>query len=301
MFGKYSVSLVMEYFMKITALLENTTQNPEMEIEHGLSLYIEAKGKKILFDMGQSDLFAKNAQKLGIDLTEVDFAVLSHGHYDHGGGLETFFKINHTASVYVNPYAFEPHYHGREKYIGLAPGLYEKYKDRFIIAKEENTLGDGMFLYNCKGNPLIYKPRTEGFYVALPKDKNKKTYVTQDFFDNKDEYEYIQDDFRHEQYLEIGDKKKVLISGCSHKGILNLVSWCDVDYIVGGFHYKNLDMTQNDSLIELDKCATNLNKYKTKYYTCHCTGVPQYEYLKEKMGEKLDYLSTGRTIEISLK
>ena len=59
-------------------------------------------------------------------------------------------------------------------------------------------------------------------------------------------------------------------------------------------------MTQESNLKELDKCADNLSKYKTKYFTCHCTGVSQYEYLKKKMGEQLDYLSTGRTIELPI-
>ncbi|MCI8845747.1 MAG: MBL fold metallo-hydrolase [Lachnospiraceae bacterium] len=72
--------------MKITALLENKTNREDMLTEHGLSLYIETEKHKILFDMGQSDLFAKNAAALGINLSSVDIAVLSHGHYDHGGG-----------------------------------------------------------------------------------------------------------------------------------------------------------------------------------------------------------------------
>ena len=74
--------------MKITALLENKTNREDMLTEHGLSLYIETEKHKILFDMGQSDLFAKNAAALGIDLSSVDIAVLSHGHYDHGGGVK---------------------------------------------------------------------------------------------------------------------------------------------------------------------------------------------------------------------
>ena len=105
--------------MKITSLLENTTTNEQFKVEHGLSLFIETENCKILFDMGQTDLFAENARTLGIDLAEVDSAVLSHGHYDHGGGLAKFLEINDHAPVYISEKVFQPHYNGTEKYIGL--------------------------------------------------------------------------------------------------------------------------------------------------------------------------------------
>ena len=78
--------------MKITVLLENTSTQSNLTAEHGLSLLIETKPHIILFDMGQSDAFAKNAERLGIDLALVDTAILSHGHYDHGGGLKAFLR-----------------------------------------------------------------------------------------------------------------------------------------------------------------------------------------------------------------
>ena len=108
--------------MKIVTLMENTSCREDVCFEHGLSLYIETDTHKILFDAGQSAAFADNAEKLGVDLRKVDFAVLSHGHYDHSGGLGRFLEINGTASVYVSRYAFEPHY-SANGYIGLDPAL----------------------------------------------------------------------------------------------------------------------------------------------------------------------------------
>ena len=105
--------------MKITALVENTCESGKYSVEHGLSLYIETDKHKILFDMGQTELFCENAKKLGVDLGKVDFAVLSHGHYDHGGGLAKFMEINKKAPIYIHEKAFGEHYNGTEKYIGL--------------------------------------------------------------------------------------------------------------------------------------------------------------------------------------
>ena len=105
--------------MRIVTLIENTSCQASLCCEHGLSLYIETGKHRILFDAGQTGAFADNAEKLGIDLRTVDLAVLSHGHYDHGGGLKRFLEINHTAPVYLSRNAFGAYYNGTQKYIGL--------------------------------------------------------------------------------------------------------------------------------------------------------------------------------------
>ena len=103
--------------MRIRVLAENTAKEGFL-CEHGLSLLVETDaGRKILFDMGQSDLFAANAKELSLDLASVDTAVLSHGHYDHGGGLSRFLQVNKKAPVYISRYAFGEYYNGQEKYI----------------------------------------------------------------------------------------------------------------------------------------------------------------------------------------
>ena len=94
--------------MKITCLVENTSCKG-LPCEHGLSLHVRLDdGLQLLFDMGQTELFAHNASILGIHLEQVDLAVLSHGHYDHGGGLPTFLSLNTKAPVYVRKEAFQP-------------------------------------------------------------------------------------------------------------------------------------------------------------------------------------------------
>ena len=258
--------------MRIISLVENTTINESIGAEHGLSLYIESHGHKILFDMGQTNLFLENAKKLGIDLSKVDIAVLSHGHYDHGGGLAEFLKINVHAPAYISQYAFEPYYHGRIKYIGLDTRLKESMRIRFTEGVTQ--IGQGMTLYHCNEEVRKYDLGSFGLTV-------------------KREGKYLPDVFSHEQYLLIEENgKKVLFSGCSHKGILNIAGWFEPDILVGGFHFSKLPLDET-----LKNYADYLNQFKTEYYTCHCTGTEQFRFMKQYM-ERLFYLSAGQVLHI---
>lgn len=258
--------------MKITALTENTSINENIGAEHGLSLYIETDGHKILFDMGQTDMFERNAKTLCIDLSEVDIAVLSHGHYDHGGGLARFLEINKKAPVYVNEYAFEPHYNGTQKYIGLDISL--KNNSRLIFTSNVYKINDSMTLFSCNENRKSYDLGSFGLNMIQ---------------DGK----FMPDDFRHEQYLLINENgKNVLISGCSHKGIMNITEWFKPDVLIGGFHFSKLALDKT-----LENYAETLDKYNTNFYTCHCTGMEQYVFMKKYMS-RLEYLSAGQEIII---
>lgn len=258
--------------MKITALIENVPFNDEFCSEHGLSLYIETSDRKILFDMGQTDLYIRNAERLGVDLSKVDFAVLSHGHYDHGGGLEKFLEINKDAPVYVSRFAFEPHYNGFEKYIGLNVKLIDN--PRLIFVDDLFSITENMHLYSCNNKDRFFDLGSFGLCTF-------------------EDGEFVPDDFRHEQYLLIEENdKKVLISGCSHKGIIDITRWFTPDVLIGGFHFCKLEIDNR-----LKEYAEVLNRYDTVFYTCHCTGVEQYDFMKEHM-KHIDYLKSGMTIEI---
>ena len=103
----------------------------------------------------------------------------------------------------------------------------------------------------------------------------------------------LPDDFRHEQYLLIEENgRKILISGCSHMGILNIAEWFTPDALVGGFHFSKLPLDDT-----LKGYAEYLNSYDTDYYTCHCTGTEQFSFMKSYM-KRLNYLSAGQSIII---
>lgn len=257
--------------MKITALTENTSSSENIRCEHGLSLYIQTDKYNILFDMGQTDLFEENAKKLDLDLSEIDTAVLSHGHYDHSGGLARFLEINQKASVYLNQYAFEPHYNGT-KYIGMDISL--KDNDRLIFTDDVFQIADGLTLYSCNDRKKPYELGSFGLSMVQ-------------------NGEFLPDDFRHEHYLLIEENgRRILISGCSHKGIMNIAEWFKPDVLIGGFHFSKLPLDD-----ALKSYAERLDEYDTSFYTCHCTGVSQYEFMKTYMKD-LHYISAGSTIDI---
>lgn len=273
--------------IKITTLVENTSLSPEYKSKHGLSLYIETTNHKILFDLGSNDLFVENAERLGIDIRTIDAVVISHGHTDHAGALRKFLEINPTAKIYIKESAFDKHY---TKVLGIPfyAGADIKLKDnrQFIFTTDSYMIDEELRLFSgIKGRKLFSQSNNQ-----LLTKKNHK---------------FVLDSFDHEQYLVIEDEnQRVLISGCSHNGIVNIMEEMQraasekFTYVIGGFHLFNpiSKKYEKDELIR--DVAECLKQYNCKYYTCHCTGPKAYEKMKEIMGERLNYLSTGSRLQI---
>ncbi len=271
--------------MKITSLVENTSCKG-LPVEHGLSLHIGLDdGRQILFDMGQGNLFADNAARLSIDLSAIDVAIISHGHYDHGGGLEVFFEKNAHAKAFVNRHAFEPHYSLRNNgltYIGLDPRL--KNNARLVSCGSEMRMGDMVLFSEVTGDCLY--PAGNRLLFGPEKDRN--------------------DDFRHEQNMVITEgNKTVLFAGCAHAGIANImqkakeITHSSITHVFAGMHLVKSGLHEDDEAAFIGSLADELLKYRDcRYYTMHCTGQPQYELLKMRMGDAISYMSCGDEVKI---
>ncbi len=275
--------------MKIICLVENTEGTAGCGVEHGLCLYVETEKHKLLMDTGASDLLLANAAKKGVDLGAVDTVVLSHGHSDHGGGIAAFVSCNPTAKIYMQVSAegaYYSHHNPEEepKYIGLDPELRDL--PQIIRVNGDYRIDDELSLIS-------------GIRNAMPVPATNRP------LKRREGDEYLQDDFRHEQCLLIREgRQTVLLSGCCHHGIRNVLSHyralfgSDPDAVIGGFHLMNRKGYSDEDVNEIVDTAHALFAYQTKFYTGHCTGEKPFEIMKKIMGSQLEYIHCGDEIEL---
>ncbi len=293
--------------MEILTLVENSCADTRLKEEFGLSLLVKCRTGCVLFDMGAGARFALNAAILEEDLAAVDCAVLSHAHYDHGGGLATFLEKNSLAPIYAGkgaegsyyahagarvPLLLEPLLSPVTKrstlfcrYIGLNRAVLEQAGQRLIavqgaieILADVSLLTDiGRARQTPPGNRYLLEQREDGLH---------------------------EDPFRHELIMVIRDiDGLVLFTGCGHRGIQNMAETVQhhfpgekIKAVVGGFHLSlqpgkpGIAGTRED----IAAIARLFNEAGVdRVITGHCTGDEACSILAEEMGERFSRLATG--------
>ncbi len=265
--------------LEMTVLIDNAAE-PPLASEWGLSILIHADDRKILLDTGASGLFAQNADALGIDLAKVDTGVLSHAHYDHADGMETFFSLNQHAPFLVRKGSCENCFgikEGNFTYIGIRRGVLDKYDAHIQYVSGIYKISDGIWLV----------PHRKADYSAVALRNDLYTV---------DQEERLPDDFAHEQSLVIETGRGLVVfNSCSHTGMSNILKDIseflgnsDVCAYIGGLHlYKMTDE-------ELDTLSEEIKNTSVKHiFTGHCTGDRAFSFLKERLGDRIEQFSSG--------
>lgn len=269
--------------MRITILVDNNTRS-DLKPEWGLAVYIGYNGHKILLDAGWTGIFAENSEMLGISVDEIEAAVLSHAHYDHSDGLETFFQKNGRAKCYLRSCCGENCFDlkGKEKYIGIQKGYLEKYADRLVRVEGDYKLFPGVWLVPHKTPGLEKQGEKAGMYLRKGNA-------------------FVPDSFEHEQSLVFETEKGlVILNSCSHGGADNIIAEIKETFpeqkihaLIGGLH---LFKSSDEEVLTLAKKVRETGI--EKIYTGHCTGERAMELLQKELGDMVEQIYTGMEIEI---
>ena len=271
--------------MRITVLVDNT-DGMTLRGEWGLSFYIEYGDKNVLLDTGLSPLFAANAEKLGADITKVDYAVLSHAHDDHANGMDAFFALNDHAKFYVAKSCAENCYERRERsvvYGGIPKGIMKRHADRIVKAEPDMYIDDGIRLLGHT------TPGLEEIGAA------EEMYQRQGF------RRLIPDDFSHEQSLVFELPEGIVIfNSCSHAGADNIINEVRAVYpgkrilaMIGGFHLFN----KSEEYVEAFSRRIEETGVE-QIWTGHCTGTRSLGILRRELGNKVHAFYTGAVFRI---
>ncbi len=293
--------------MEFVTLVENSSDDNRLQPEFGLSLLVKTRTDQILFDMGAGGCLLDNAEQLDEDLTRVSCGVVSHAHYDHGGGLGAFIEKNDHAPIYIGqgaagnyrangaaifPALIEPLVYSLtqsrkrfSRYVGLDKAHLYNTPKRFVEVAATQEIASDVFLIAHTTN---HHPTPEGNKYLLKEDDGM----------------LVRDDFGHELIMVVRDPDgMVLITGCGHRGILNMVDTVQKTFageslkaVVGGFHLarqpgKPAAAGGPEAVAEIAHYLKE--RGVKKVISGHCTGDEACRVLADVLGEQFELLSTG--------
>lgn len=268
----------------IKILIENTAYKAGLKTEHGLSFWIEYGNNKILFDTSQSNAILDNAKALNINLAQTDAIILSHGHYDHTGGLHSVINIASNAKVYLHPAATEPKYSqktSKPKYIGMSDSVKKAVEGCQITwTATPAVIFPGMSVTGQIPRLNDYEDVGGAFFI--------------------DENCHKPDKLLDDQSLFIESSKGlVVIFGCAHAGVVNTIDYIskltgekNIYAVMGGMHLLNANLARIAKTIEAFK------KYQVQIIVpLHCTGQKAMKGFKKAFGDKCLFSGAGGHID----
>lgn len=265
-------------------ILVNNSAPADFQSEHGLSFWIEFGGKHVLFDAGQTDIIQKNAEQIGVDLAKTDAVILSHGHYDHTGGIPTVFGVAQKTTLYLHPDAVKLKFsrkNGKVRMIGMSESTKEVVQtlndnERLVWTEQPTEVFPGLFVTG----PI---PRKTGF-----EDTGGDFYVDNDC--------HKADDLPDDQAVYFKtDKGLVVLLGCAHAGVVNTLDYVvrltgekRIHAVTGGMHLLNASPERIECTIEA------IRRYDVQEIgLAHCTGDNAMERLRDAFLDKCFECSVG--------
>lgn len=243
--------------MKISVLCDNQPSANHFACEHGLSLYIEVNGNRFLFDTGQGDCFLKNALAMGIDFAGIDYVVLSHGHYDHAGGLKRLMERFPHIRIVMHPLALKQRY-------SISSVMT---KENGFPYKEMLSQWNHQILKVDRQQELL--PGVTVFPLPFAAPANPR------LVEHDSQGQLVPDTFFDELFIVLkeGDRQ-VLLSGCTHHGIVHVLDYCraqlsisSFSLVLGGLHLSGAD--DADILNQINLCRV----FDVSCWALnHCTG-----------------------------
>ena len=259
--------------VSIAVLVENNSALPDMQAEHGLSFWIETAGSRILFDTGQGCAFAQNADVLGVPLDKADAIVLSHGHYDHTGGLSCAMEQARSARIFIHPESLMPRYSrhadGTMHSVGMPEDVRNVLKEvpeRIVWTLKPVEIASGIWVTGPIARDAPFEDVGGDFFLDASAD--------------------MPDPIVDDQALWIATSGGIIaIVGCAHSGIINTMNAIsglsgarEFRAVIGGLHLRSAGPAR------LSATADALTQFHSPMlYPAHCTGAGSVRYLSERL------------------
>ena len=275
--------------IRIVILVENTASGPGLLAEHGLSFWFEYGDKRILFDAGQSDLLIQNAQTLGINLGRVDAIVLSHGHYDHTGGLAAVLDVGPGATIFLHPAALKPKFTRQDtnvRSIGMSDLIKEIVhtqvdKGKVFLTEEPTEVSTGLYVTGRIPRVTDFEDIDSSFFV----DKYCR------------DVDALPDD---QAIFFVSPKGLVILLGCAHSGVVNTLHYVvklsgqkRIYAVLGGMHLWNASKGRIEQTINV------FREYDVqKIGIAHCTGTNAMKQFQIAFPDRCVVCSAGTQVNL---